>query len=263
MQVYKLVVVFFMLLPSVYIKSGMNQIKIYSDSAALDAIGYNNCNMHTNGESFLIKEIIDSTMRVFDVGANVGNWTNTVLNSFPAAQVYIFEPIPVVFNILKQKVLSGNVNFFNLALSNKQGIEEFQYYDHHSSLSGLFERPVLFTLLHEKPHIIQVTTDTLDNFCVTHGIDQIDFLKIDTEGAEIAILHGAAQLLKNQHIKYIQFEYGGCYSDAHTTLQEAYRILSSCNYCVYRIVPDGLIHISEWRDALENYQYSNYFAVAQ
>lgn len=239
------------------------QIKIYSDSSQFDFVGYDNCDMRTNGEHCILQHYIKPDTVVFDVGANVGEWSAGVLRQASNVQLYSFEPIPAVFNTLQKNVASHAVKFFNMAFSNTQGIQEFQYYVNHSVLSGLFERPILLTHVHETPQIIQVTTDTLDNFCNAHAVESIDFLKIDTEGAELAILQGSMELLQNQRVQYIQFEYGGCYFDARTTLQEAYRILTACNYDVYRIVPNGLIHITQWRDALENYRYSNYFAVAK
>lgn len=246
---------------SIPITAHMHQITIHEDSPVFDAIGYNNCDMHTNGEVLIMKKIINADMRVFDVGANVGEWTTRVLQISPTAQCYIFEPIPDIFNVLQGNFSSGNCNFFNIAFFHMQGIQEFKYYVGRSVLSGLFERPCVTA--HEVPKTIHVVTDTLDNFCNNHAIDYIDFLKIDTEGAEVVILHGAARLLQNHHIQYIQFEYGGTYRDAQTTLQEAYCLLSLYNYDVYRIANDGLIHIAQWRDALENYQYSNYLAVAR
>lgn len=264
MQVRKtiiLVTIFFLLPYSAWSTASIHQVKIYSDKPAFDNVGYDNCSMQTNGEELILKEVIEPAMRVFDVGANIGEWTTKVVHSFPTVQLYVFEPIPVIFDALRSNVTSGDCNFFNLAFSNMQGMQEFKYYVRHSVLSGLFERPCVTA--HEAPETIQVATDTLDNFCTTHAIDSIDFLKIDTEGAEVAILQGAVHLLQNHKIKYVQFEYGGTYADAHTTLQEAYRLLSLCQYDVYRIVGNGLIHISEWRDTLENYRYSNYLAIAQ
>jgi FkbM family methyltransferase len=239
----------------------MNQLTIYSDSPAFDTMGYDNCNMQTNGEELVMKKLVNNTMCVFDVGANVGEWTGKVLHAYPDVQLYAFEPIPDIFNVLQSSVASSNCNFYNIAFSNMQGIQEFKYYVGRSMLSGLFERPCVTA--HEIPKTIDVVTDTLDNFCDKHAIASIDFLKIDTEGAEMAILHGAARLLRDHRIQYIQFEYGGTYRDAQTTLQEAYRLLTLCKYDMYRIVNGGLIHITRWRDALENYRYSNYLAVAR
>jgi len=59
----------------------------------------------------------------------------------------------------------------------------------------------------------------------------------------------------------IQFEYGGTYRCAGTTLEMVYQLLTSCNYRMYRITADKLIFIAQWRKALENYRYANYLAI--
>ena len=62
----------------------------------------------------------------------------------------------------------------------------------------------------------------LDDYCKEYGIEFIDFLKIDTEGSELPILRGGTLILPK--IKYIQFEYGGCWKDAGYTLGQLYSI---------------------------------------
>ncbi|MGM1061741.1 FkbM family methyltransferase [Saccharothrix sp. Mg75] len=39
---------------------------------------------------------------------------------------------------------------------------------------------------------VLVRTDTLDRFCRVHGIDRLDFVKADVEGAELRVLEGGA-----------------------------------------------------------------------
>lgn len=50
---------------------------------------------------------------------------------------------------------------------------------------------------------LSVTGTTLDDFCQVHGINHIDLLKIDTEGADLLVLKGAAGLLSRGGIDVI------------------------------------------------------------
>lgn len=100
----------------------------------------------------------------------------------------------------------------------------------------------------------------MDEFFQLNSIGRIDFMKIDTEGAEFSVLKGAKKLLEAHNIDTIQFEYGGCCIDAGTTLRALYDFLKERGYEIYLIYPDGLLHISEWIDELENFKYSNYIA---
>jgi hypothetical protein len=51
-----------------------------------------------------------------------------------------------------------------------------------------------------------VSLSTLGSFCRDHGIQRIDFLKIDTEGNELKVLQGAKSMLQSNSIHSIQLE---------------------------------------------------------
>ena len=53
---------------------------------------------------------------------------------------------------------------------------------------------------------IIVKTQTLDNFCLEKKINNIDVLKIDTEGNEFNVLKGAEKLLEQNKINIIYTE---------------------------------------------------------
>ncbi len=108
---------------------------------------------------------------------------------------------------------------------------------------------------------IQVPLETIDHFCEQRGIEKIDYLKIDTEGAELRVLQGAERMLREHKITALQFEYGEAYYDANTTLKQTVQLLSHAGFVVFRISPYGLELISPWKDSVEDYNYSNFFAI--
>ena len=55
--------------------------------------------------------------------------------------------------------------------------------------------------------VITVQSTTLDHFCASHGIDRLDFLKIDVEGAELSVLKGSADMLRRRKIMAVYFEF--------------------------------------------------------
>lgn len=54
----------------------------------------------------------------------------------------------------------------------------------------------------------QVTVVTLDDFCQQHGIERIDFLKIDTEGFDLEVIRGADILFQQHRIGVVVAEVG-------------------------------------------------------
>lgn len=77
-----------------------------------------------------------------------------------------------------------------------------------------------------------------------HAIDKIDFLKIDVEGFESKVIRGFENFLSN--IQIIQFEYGGTWLDANTTLSDTVKYLQYYNFNNFSyIIPDGLELISD------------------
>ena len=226
--------------------------------------GYGEWVIKTDGELDLMYKLIHSGDTVFDIGANIGEWSLLALELNRSIHLYAFEPLPLIFHDLQQHLSNYlNAHVFNLALSNNTGRTNFCYYDEtyeFSSLSSFYLREAL-KQDHKAPKIIEVEQETLTYFCLNHGIDKIDFLKIDAEGAEWVILQGAIDLIKQNKIAAIQFEYGGCYLDAKVKLEEIFYFLTNYEYIVFRIIPKGLIQIAEWSPHLENFTISNYVAI--
>ena len=246
-----------MLLYSVSYMS-LHAIRIVPDYAHLDSRGYGNGEILHNGEYMLIKAFITNYSTVFDVGANRGEYSGLVHRDFPHATIYAFEPINAWFSQLRQSYPA--INSHNIAIGDFDGEVTFRHYVNTEGGSGFFTRPILDASCIRED--ITVPVLSLDTFSLQNHINHIDFLKIDTEGGEYKVLLGAKKLLSSQSIAVIQFEYGGTYSDAGIRLKNVFDYLNSFNYSVFRICPDCLIHIKTWRDALENYQYSNYCAIS-
>ena len=241
----------------------LNSFEILAQCKETKALGFGEWNIATDGEATLIEKFLKPYDLVFDVGGNHGEWSSCALKRQPTVQIMAFEPVPPVFKSLKEALgLYSNVRLFNYALSDQGGTSVFHYYPEADGLSGFYYREVLRGD-HPDPLILEVEQMTLDSFCESNGITKIDFIKIDTEGAEWRILQGAKHLLKNQQIRAIQFEYGGCYIDAKTTLKDVILYFKENRYIVFRIIPTGLVHIANWEPSLENYHLSNYFAICE
>jgi hypothetical protein len=49
----------------------------------------------------------------------------------------------------------------------------------------------------------RVPMQTIDQFCLDHGIGQVDILKSDTQGYDLEVLKGACQMFQNNAIKLV------------------------------------------------------------
>ena len=68
-------------------------------------------------------------------------------------------------------------------------------------------------------------------------------------------------LLKENRIKMIQFEYGGCNLDARVFLKDIFDFFKDLDYKIYKIFPNEVKLIESYGQYLDNFQYANYVAV--
>lgn len=131
---------------------------------------------------------------IFDVGANIGQSTAEYLKAFPDAEIYAFEPSAAYFILKDQYARNARVHGEKIALSDRSGEAKFQ----------TVKNSVISHISPEGNEIVQ--TETLDAYCKYKGINHIDFLKIDTEGHDLAVLQGADSILSGQFVDMVQVE---------------------------------------------------------
>ena len=149
----------------------------------------------------VIEPLLTKQDIVFDVGTNIGTIANWLANR--TKHVHGFEPHPENIEMTRDQVKlrkTKNITLSQLALSKKPGTLQLHvksFHGHHS-LGDTAASPTV-----EK---IDVEVETVDRYCSTHGIDRIDFLKIDVEGFEDDVLEGATSMLKDHRIGFVLFE---------------------------------------------------------
>lgn len=236
----------------------IERVRVLEDRPRKVELGYGDVNMATNGEALMARTLIDPGDTVIDVGAYVGDWSRTVLEQHPDVHLHAFEPSPESFATLEKNLAGTGAIPVRMALSDRAGTMPFHVYPGAMLLDGFYDRRPD----HPGAVTIEVPTVRLDAYCAERGITHVDYVKIDTEGAELLVLRGASGLFEKHAIRLAQFEYGGTYPDAGITLREVFELLSSSDYEIYRILRKGLLHVGAWRAPLENYRYANYLAVA-
>ncbi|NEP84617.1 MAG: FkbM family methyltransferase [Okeania sp. SIO3B3] len=223
--------------------------------------GLNNDDVAFNGELHLLQQILPASQVVFDVGANVGLWTQLALEINPQATFHCFEPNAAVFEQLQNRQFPITVNRRNVGLSNTAGQRELHIFEETSTMSSLYQRRGLESYNIANSQFTElIVLETLDNYCQQHAIDNIDFLKMDVEGHELQVLQGATRLLTEQRIQLIQFEYGGCNIDAKVLLRDFFDLLGPLGYTLYKVLPTHLETVPSYTQQYENFQYQNWLA---
>ena len=242
-----------------------SQIPIFPESDLFSDEGYNNTDFEKNGELLIIKSLFKKPKIIFDVGANRGQWSKLALKENDNHIIHLFEPLIANFDALTKNFASNNQAFLNnCAVSNLNGYKKFYFYDSSPSLaelSSFYKRRKVIKIAGSRPLDTTVTTCTLDSYCSEKQVDHLDFLKIDVEGAEFEVLLGARNLISNNRINFIQFEYGGTYIDSGYRLKGIVNYLLGFNCLIYRIFNKGIIQIDSWKIELENFKSSNYLAI--
>lgn len=220
-----------------------------------------------SGEDYVVKyalsKLTAKTPVVFDVGGNYGEytklWQGNMKIKSRSGKFHIFEPSNSAFGRLKQ-VFNQNsqVILNNFALSDAEG-EAVLYSDFNGSgLASLANRDLGHAGVIMQDHQ-KISVKTLDSYCWEKNISQIDFLKLDVEGFEFAVLKGGQKLLAGGHIKFIQFEFGGTDIDTRIFFKDFYKLLNE-KYFVYRILKNGLKKIEKYSELEEIFLTTNYLA---
>lgn len=148
---------------------------------------------------------------VFDVGANIGQTTRAALDAFPQARIFAFEPEPKTFEQMSRSVGGDRVSLHQLALADKNGVAAFYEYgidgDGGSLRNSLVPNARSTVEFGYSSVERSVPCRTIDDFCRTEGVERIDLLKIDVEGFELSVLHGAERMLREGRIGFVYAEF--------------------------------------------------------
>jgi FkbM family methyltransferase len=216
------------------------------------------CDVNRNGELWLLQELSPHLKIVFDVGANLGHWTDLVRSHQPAATVHMFECSADLAKRLQMKYASSKeIHVHAIALGDfdeRRVFFEDRVQSEHSSF-------VVRNQNNSDVTSYDVQVSTVDSFCIANAIHGIDLLKIDTEGCDFQVLRGASQMISTAAIKVVQFEYGDTWRLSGETLAACLRWLGGHGYQTSLLRQDGnaAFDYERWG---EFFGYSNFVAYA-
>jgi FkbM family methyltransferase len=172
---------------------------------------------------------------VFDVGANVGESAKKYVDWFPESQIYCFEPVRGTFHELQEN-LKGNerIHCFHFAFGASKGKGEMVLQG--SSDRFFLLNPSKNVSVNNESILEKVDIETLDEFCSGREINQINLLKIDTEGGDLEVLRGAENMLSKHAIDLVEAEAGmNCRNERHVPFEVLKQYLESKRYYLFGI----------------------------
>ena len=132
---------------------------------------------------------LDEDDVVFDCGANLG-----LFSAYAASKVnkvYAFEPVPKTYQIVQRvAALHNNIEACNFAISDKMGTARM------TNLEALANNKLVDNMGNYGGDSVEVPCIALDDFVERNGIERVDFIKADIEGAESKMLLGAKNILQ-------------------------------------------------------------------
>lgn len=163
------------------------------------------CDVFTVAEMFYERQYaLQSTVTsggvIVDAGANIGLASIYFYAQYPGSRIFAFEPAPTNFRYLEHNVahLDG-VTVENVALGAEDGQTTLHFARHNA--------------VHSTVHTADATgvTATVDVLALgpyldRQGVDRIELLKLDVEGAEMMVLDGLGDRLDK-----VQVAVGECH----------------------------------------------------
>lgn len=179
-----------------------------------------------------IKEQCKEEMTIIDIGAHLGVISLTIAEVIKGkGKIYAFEPTPSTFKTLTQIVALNNrvstILCINKAVAEKEGTVSF-FIDNNegSNANSLVQK-------NERTRSgIKISTINIDQFVISNEIKQIDFIKIDAEGTELAVLKGGIKTLQQHQPKLILAIHPRLIKNNGDDINEIYQLLISLNYTI-------------------------------
>jgi len=144
----------------------------------------------------------------FDIGANSGIFSYYLKKKYPNAEVHCFEPSPELIKCIELNLKRfDNIYIRNQAICDTSGNIDFYVNKESQQTKSLVIDSVIPFCEGDSMHVISVESNTLDRYCSQNNIDGIDVLKVDIQGAEKSLLHGARCMLNNVSLSIFEISF--------------------------------------------------------
>jgi len=226
----------------------------------IKSMGYSNYGNHSQtGEKKFIELIKDNLEICLDIGANVGTYSKLLMD-ITQSRVFSFEPLDDAFKDLKKlaadDLYKNRLKIYNIGIGEKNAQESIYYSNDKSQLASFLAASNKLSFVSGKNKFKKIVElKKLDDF---NDVENVDLIKIDTEGYEMQVLKGGKNFILKTRPKFIQIEFNWHQLFINNNLIDFSKELNE--YEIYRIVPNGypLIKVNAERPENNIYHLSNY-----
>lgn len=195
--------------------------------------------------------------RIFDIGANIGQTVRQIRTVWPAVTIDAFEPISSTFQRLRANTHGdANLSLHQVAFGGRSGRATMLAIPG-SPMNRILRRPRSEKLIED------VELATGDIFCDQHDIDQLDILKIDTEGHDLDVLVGFTRMIAERRVEFVVVEVGivpgGPFHVPYTRISE---FMFAFGYGLYSLIPGGRMNF-QTNTPMRGLSYANAIFVAE
>lgn len=188
----------------------------------------------------VVRRLVKPGMRFVDIGANCGYFS--VLGGSlvgETGRVFSFEPQPRAFELLTSSLRANGYvlrsKLYNVALSDHDGRARFRFRDGDFGGGSLHIQDA--RVQSENFTEIEVPVHRGDSLLQKHGA--IDFIKIDAEGAEVAIIDGLTQTLAQSPNVHLLLEFNPGYIAKHRSVAEFCSQLEGLGFSAYPVTDEA------------------------
>lgn len=176
-------------------------------------------------------EVLDKLRTVADIGANVGDWTAGVLDLARPSEVFVFEPSPRVYPIVRDRFAGlPGIHVIQAAIGDRDGSTPFHVTTHSHNGSVLEPRADTQNLVDHGGDVSQrVEVELLRLDKALAGVAQLDLLKIDVQGFERSVLAGAPETLRRTSWVLIEANFVSLY-EGDVLLPELHDLMVSAGF---------------------------------
>lgn len=181
----------------------------------------------------IFSRFIQETSTVFDVGANIGTHALLAAKIASRGRVFAFEPGQKAFQNLRENsklnTASNLVPIFG-AVYTKSGTMELFEHVRSNEKNFLLTHDIVEPSSEDKNSRVPVYR--LDDVMQERSVQEVNFLKIDVEGAELDVLHSLGERISD--VITIYFEYSGKnYTRYGHTFTDIVALLQNAQFSLY------------------------------